>query len=1410
MDLQLSDLTATYPDFRPEGTEVQTVISRKKEFDDLRSGRREKLKMSRGSFFNHQLAFERYMRFNDNAFIVHKPGTGKSCTITAVTEHFRKNEGRISHVVILAAGKTQKNEMKRQIVCACTPEGTYDTAKVNSSDSMETQKKRVTAEIKKWYTITTMGTFVNTINREYPPGEEEAMKKDYARTLFVIDEVQFLRISAGKKAKGETETAESRKLNVFEDDKKKSGVARLDVYTTLWKLFHTALDPKVILATATPMVDNVEELAPHLNLILPLELQIPVGSQLGEALRKTCEESGIVIPPPLHSLRYDNLGTAPMEELMKVLQGRVSYVGTQETGVRSVFIGEELPGYSYKESGGKPRREVVSHMVLDKSILGPLQERAYVKSGGPVDDPGRTVELDSGAQEKSGAKNDIYNSVRQCLNFVYPDGSIGRDGYQKFITHDQMKFPQANDELLRWLRGDGREVTEDGLPVRLSSLSVKYDKIVESAIRGLSLRERLFIDRLGGDDPLKMAGEYAALIPRLTLFDLSKDLPEAADRQLRAIEAFVEKNRATDFSVVISYSLAGLISVKDEHLYNDKLDGHDNLEQLISSLMDKVDDLGDRIWPKQEDAFHYELGLASLKANVRRGQKSKAAERSSQKALSLLGKSDSSLGAIASELGISIPYLAGRLGLQAFDLFHIAKSLKSELEIRSDAFGAPFDIEQPLNSLESGKRYVYSHYVTASGAETIGLCLQARGFERFVEGQSVFTSDRSSVRPYCASGGGARVGNFTKRPRYAIIRGGDTVTDKSSDAIFELFNSESNIDGEYIKIIILSPVGQVGINLSGIMNVDIDSPEWTPGSVYQARERAFRVVSHKSLIERKRKQLLEEGIVIENPILDVRVHYHACYLRRRSESGSLIDLGTLEVRMYRVIEIKDIMISQLMRRLKRSAFDCLLHLERNINRKDKDYSPSCDYDVCAYNCFEEEPAPGERGSDVSTYDVYFYDEIVDRHLSAIAGYFKMRSSGRIEDIRDFYEKTHGKPTRDRYLYYTLEHHLIGTETALSNTFGFRAYLFEEGGVFYVSRSLPRENRFDGYSSSFYNSALIATQKKDLKAVSEMINRTRVTVDMERTLTLDREGRRSEDHYYEVRDAVGQMSAVDKAALLENSIAAFVGGHLKQDDSPLFRIFTGSYFAFREPVGAIRFNSESLANKDKRRKRRTMTAEDYQKTGDLVYLHILDVLLPKDVEHASMNSYLNVKGNVRLYRPADRAWRDATEAELPAYQMLISEKIKENMKPFEENQDGFYGIFLRGYFKISDNRRLSSEVTDLRLKRRGMNCSSVPTGLVLDMIYALQMNPLTDRPIDTRDRMISLIASRTGYKKAEIEQWESGKVEFFFRWLTANLNSSDRCELLAKQMVIEGLAYSAMGTAEDNYRDLFDDIIQYEE
>jgi len=382
MDKNLEDFIAVYPDFNDP--EIQTLLTNKKEFDELKALVKEKAP-KRGEYYLHQRYFIRFLRAADVVFNIQETGTGKTCAFVGAAEYFlSKNICR--HIYILERGDTTIKEMYNQILCKCTA-GVYETEMVRKREG-SARKSNITRSINKNYTIISYGTLAKRIVHL----TDQQIIDQYSGCFYIIDEAHNL-ANSGYKNHNDP----------------------MDQYSLLHRFFHTIKRSKIALCTATPMINDVKEIIPIMNLILPLNNQMP------------------------YNVDYRFVTLAQMEPYFR---GKVTFVRALDTGAKPVYKGNNLAGpdgntlrYTIEvvknkfedtplvDGIPKPATEekiIESQIKVWGSQMGDLQEKIYdtVAKNNPIN----LQEVEIAPVKDAVHSNEFFTSC-----FVFPDGSFKGD-----------------------------------------------------------------------------------------------------------------------------------------------------------------------------------------------------------------------------------------------------------------------------------------------------------------------------------------------------------------------------------------------------------------------------------------------------------------------------------------------------------------------------------------------------------------------------------------------------------------------------------------------------------------------------------------------------------------------------------------------------------------------------------------------------------------------------------------------------------------------------------------------------------------------------------------------------------------------------------------------------------------------
>ena len=266
-----------------EDEDIQYKMSKRREFYELKSSLKEK-PPEQGNFFKHQKLFTRYTRQYDRVFNIHETGTGKTGSIISLAEHYKNNEpGKIKKFIILEPGPSTVEDFRDQIV-KLSKKDSY-LVRDNDIEDMS-YKNNLTRMINRYYEVTTYRKFVKD---DLP---DDKIEEYYSDCVFFFDEAHRLRNLSDNSGS---------ELSEEEFDK---------ILSYLWRVTHIAKRTKVIVASATPMINKVRDFQPLLNLLLPADKQFP----------KVKEDSF-----------YENL---TLEQIEPYIRGMITFVRFSETSIK--------------------------------------------------------------------------------------------------------------------------------------------------------------------------------------------------------------------------------------------------------------------------------------------------------------------------------------------------------------------------------------------------------------------------------------------------------------------------------------------------------------------------------------------------------------------------------------------------------------------------------------------------------------------------------------------------------------------------------------------------------------------------------------------------------------------------------------------------------------------------------------------------------------------------------------------------------------------------------------------------------------------------------------------------------------------------------------------------------------------
>lgn len=392
--MDVLDFLPKYPSISEEDFNDQ--IFAKKEFEENRLEKIEKIPLAKGELMRHQITIARFLstRTPYNAILLaHQMGTGKTCSSIGAIEQIRyEPNSTFTGAIILASGDGILNNFTNELEFKCTS-GEYIPDNYNTLSSGE-KAQRTRKMYEDYYQRHTFVKFARSIEKS----TDAMIVKYYSNKIVVIDEVHNLRSSS----------------------------ANDNPYGQLHRFLHLIRNSKIILMSGTPMMDTPEEIADVMNLILPSDEQLPSPVRfLSEYLRKEADSS--------FSIKKDKV--AALKEKFK---GRTSFLKTMPSEVKITYEGE--------------LRGALTHIKVVSLQMGKFQAQSYDTSY--QSDIGSNVDLDDVVNKKG-----IYDKSRQSAVFVLPDNKpVFNDQSASKSSGEQVKKYALTDSFKKMIiNGDKLE-----------------------------------------------------------------------------------------------------------------------------------------------------------------------------------------------------------------------------------------------------------------------------------------------------------------------------------------------------------------------------------------------------------------------------------------------------------------------------------------------------------------------------------------------------------------------------------------------------------------------------------------------------------------------------------------------------------------------------------------------------------------------------------------------------------------------------------------------------------------------------------------------------------------------------------------------------------------------------------------
>jgi len=454
---QLSQELYKYIPFYPNTQQIsfQRQLSHKKQFYDLR--RTDRDKQIDSIYLNHQMIIARYLSnwtLYQSLIVLHDTGTGKSGVISATFDTLKKNNENLK-MLYITNNKTLYENFKNEL---------FKLSQFIQSKNVE----HLSENTDRWYfkrnklltklgcEFTTFGTFANHLKKKRTNISE--MIKKWENHLIVLDEIHNL-ITFNIDLNEVTMTGNSR--SEMENFGKES-------YYLFHKFIHQLKNKKLLLLTATPIKNNLNEIAYLLNLVLPLQKQFKCDSFESDYFTK---ES------PSIELSRVQWKEDQRIQFLNHIKGYVSVL-KKNVDIRVEYQGRKYP-------------PIIEYTTLFSQEMDEFQSLGYIN-----------------ALESSRGR-DFYNSIEQASLCVFPSdtdddkGLFGEVGFKKYVHLSSRKF---NDLFitktgLTPISYDVEEVDHSLLLQNLQIIkkySIIYYHIIYQLIHHRNQKQYIYSDKILG------------------------------------------------------------------------------------------------------------------------------------------------------------------------------------------------------------------------------------------------------------------------------------------------------------------------------------------------------------------------------------------------------------------------------------------------------------------------------------------------------------------------------------------------------------------------------------------------------------------------------------------------------------------------------------------------------------------------------------------------------------------------------------------------------------------------------------------------------------------------------------------------------------------------------------------------
>lgn len=638
-----------------------------------------------------------------------------------------------------------------------------------------------------------------------------------------------------------------------------------------------------------------------------------------------------------------------------------------------------------------------------------------------------------------------------------------------------------------------------------------------------------------------------------------------------------------------------------------------------------------------------------------------------------------------------------------------------------------------------GKGYSFFDIVHGGGVEVFGLALEEGGNVWLSSGRSDQPFSRYKPRKYNLNYRAIPAGELHKHinvePRYGIITG-EVESNASMHSILDLYNHPDNIYGDYMKHIIISKKGLVGLSLMSVKYINSFYMAHNPSDLYQAIHRAKRAVSHIALVK-------EWKLLHPDKPFEVEVNILACIYPRGFHDVQDTTDSNISLRTYK----KGLNTACIIRSYKNLNMAAWILDRRNTLSSLSDGKEECDYMSCQLDYYSGQPEDVEY--DYNNYLLMYADREIENEAYSIIDVLKRESS---LSLFKYVQNKYDTQEPQRSICFLAAASIVDdarkdSKYNIKDRYGFTSIVIEKQGVLYLTRKnspIPQ-----GPFTTYYSQNLIVIKHRSMKEILEERINTEITKVFEAVEDYGDDLAELSEFIYELRNNV-------KAAFLEQLISKAVANEpVPANIDSIIRIFnfeedSGNLLETYEPTETIQQIS--------RTKGTNYTKELILNKSICVDVHNVYAFQELKAAAGMATRATQSIGRLRIFHSHEGKWRDTNEYETIAYRMMFQQKIAE--REARISTFGLYGLIVSNEphkFRIVD-KTFQKELV-MGKQAQGCVCSDIAQKITI-VAYMWYL----DIPLDKREIAANMAEMPIEEKRIALDSHTSSKKEHIYRYV----------------------------------------------